>query len=366
MGTSKNKSEAKHAKKEKKKSSKRKREEDPPINDLDGGVPLDHADAPALHESIAASAHDSTTIKTKRKKKNKNVADTDKVHKPTQAGDEDVLIPDHAQRESNEEHATAIPSTKEQASEKDLSDATSEEDVEAGNLDTATGDGVPLESSKENPKLDDTEAAPGQYESKPSKNHRFIVFVGAILHSIHGPHIFHFLSYALSTFHVSFPSYYQLIICVGNLPYNATTEAIQAHFSSVNPISIRHRTHKEDPSRSKGFAFLEFDGYERMKTCLKNFHHSRFDDGKGKDRRINVELTLVDHPFPFHHSDTFLSTVPSLPFKRNARNRPSDDQVPSDQQCRRRWEKVRDAPLEAESQEFEIERRAKETCRAGR
>ena len=83
----------------------------------------------------------------------------------------------------------------------------------------------------------------------------------------------------------------------GNLPYNATTEAIQAHFSAVSPISIRHRTHKEDPSRSKGFAFLEFDGYERMATCLQKFHHSRFDDGSDKPRRINVELTWVFSSF---------------------------------------------------------------------
>jgi hypothetical protein len=30
-----------------------------------------------------------------------------------------------------------------------------------------------------------------------------------------------------------------------------------------------------------------------MKTCLKLFHHSMFDDGLSAPRKINVELTYV-------------------------------------------------------------------------
>ena len=46
--------------------------------------------------------------------------------------------------------------------------------------------------------------------------------------------------------------------------------------------------------KPKGFAFLEFENYDRMKTCLKLFHHTEFDSGVGGDkgkRKINVELT---------------------------------------------------------------------------
>ncbi|RPB19436.1 hypothetical protein L211DRAFT_766191, partial [Terfezia boudieri ATCC MYA-4762] len=82
----------------------------------------------------------------------------------------------------------------------------------------------------------------------------------------------------------------RFIVFVGNLPYNATTEALQKHFAPVKPNSVRLITLKEDPKKCKGFAFLEFDNFDRMKTCLAKFHHSTFYDGKG-GRKINVELT---------------------------------------------------------------------------
>ena len=112
---------------------------------------------------------------------------------------------------------------------------------------------------------------------------------------------------------------HRFIVFVGNLPYNAKDETIRAHFKKLEPFTLRHRT---DPktNKSKGFAFLEFENYDRMKTCLKLYHHSMFDPqrtAKGEDpvlgdggeersgekkkpkdvksskgaRRINVELT---------------------------------------------------------------------------
>jgi nucleolar protein 6 len=108
---------------------------------------------------------------------------------------------------------------------------------------------------------------------------------------------------------------HRFILFVGNLPYSATDVALRAHFKKLEPYTLRHRT---DPKtkKSKGFAFLEFENYDRMKTCLKLYHHSMFDpngtqpvadevgdgeedsasklknvkDGKNA-RRINVELT---------------------------------------------------------------------------
>jgi nucleolar protein 6 len=96
----------------------------------------------------------------------------------------------------------------------------------------------------------------------------------------------------------------RFILFIGNLPYSATTPQIKSHFSKLAPTSIRHSTDKST-GRSKGFAFLEFAGYDRMKTCLKLYHHSIFDPEESKDdhdkerkdkkkpgRRINVELTV--------------------------------------------------------------------------
>lgn len=77
----------------------------------------------------------------------------------------------------------------------------------------------------------------------------------------------------------------------GNLPFTANTASIEKHFEAVKPKSVRHLTQKDDLSKSKGCAFVEFDGYDHMKTCLKQFHHSTFDDGLSAPRKINVELT---------------------------------------------------------------------------
>ncbi|OBT64533.1 hypothetical protein VE03_05333 [Pseudogymnoascus sp. 23342-1-I1] len=83
----------------------------------------------------------------------------------------------------------------------------------------------------------------------------------------------------------------RFIVFVGNLPFTATTASITAHFAAVHPVSVRNLTAKDDPTKSKGCAFVEFEGYDHMKTCLKTYHHSEFDDGKSAARKINVELT---------------------------------------------------------------------------
>ena len=77
---------------------------------------------------------------------------------------------------------------------------------------------------------------------------------------------------------------------IGNLPYTATDESIGEHFAKISPKSIRHRKDK-DTGKSKGFAFLEFEGYGRMKTCLKLYHQSIFEDRQSPARKLNVELT---------------------------------------------------------------------------
>lgn len=81
-----------------------------------------------------------------------------------------------------------------------------------------------------------------------------------------------------------------MILTVGNLPFTATDDSIKKHFTKVKPSSIRHSTLK-DTGKSKGFAFIEFEDYDRMQTCLKLYHHSSFEDGESPPRKLNVELT---------------------------------------------------------------------------
>lgn len=68
----------------------------------------------------------------------------------------------------------------------------------------------------------------------------------------------------------------KFILFIGNLPYKTTDASLLQHFKSLQPFNLRHRT-EPGSKKSKGFAFLEFENYDRMKTCLKLFHHSMFD-----------------------------------------------------------------------------------------
>lgn len=140
----------------------------------------------------------------------------------------------------------------------------------------------PLESPKSGdaltmaPELRETSEKTSEVEApaqKPSfkKASRFIVFIG------------------------SFPIELCLVLSaddsiVGNLPFTATDDSIKKHFTKVKPSSIRHSTIK-DTGKSKGFAFIEFEDYDRMQTCLKLYHHSSFEDGESPPRKLNVELT---------------------------------------------------------------------------
>ncbi|KAL8845338.1 MAG: hypothetical protein Q9176_000508 [Flavoplaca citrina] len=72
---------------------------------------------------------------------------------------------------------------------------------------------------------------------------------------------------------------------------NATNASIQEHFANLRPTSVRH-LHDKTSGKSKGYAFLEFERYDRLKTCLRTFHQSKFDDGISPPRLLNVELTV--------------------------------------------------------------------------
>merc|ERR1712059_27797 len=71
----------------------------------------------------------------------------------------------------------------------------------------------------------------------------------------------------------------RFIVFVGQLPFTATKESVEKHFASIKPKSVRVPTEKGQAGKAKGYAFVEFEGYDHMKTCLKLFHHSLFNDG---------------------------------------------------------------------------------------
>lgn len=81
------------------------------------------------------------------------------------------------------------------------------------------------------------------------------------------------------------------IVFVGNLPFTATADTIQAHFASLSPIHVRCMSDPADSKPCRGFAFVEFAKVWHMRTCLDKFHHSMFEDGVSPARHINVELT---------------------------------------------------------------------------
>lgn len=88
------------------------------------------------------------------------------------------------------------------------------------------------------------------------------------------------------------------IVFVGNLPYSATVADIERHFQAISPTAVRLLHQKHDRTKSRGVAFVEFAGYDHMKTCLKTMHHSTikchvYVKGRSQieERQINVELT---------------------------------------------------------------------------
>jgi nucleolar protein 6 len=79
----------------------------------------------------------------------------------------------------------------------------------------------------------------------------------------------------------------RFILFVGNLAYTTTNESIASHFSQIKskPTSIRIPTTLEENSKSKGYAFVEYDNSTALKKALR-LHHTLLDG-----RKISVELT---------------------------------------------------------------------------
>ena len=134
---------------------------------------------------------------------------------------------------------------------------------------------TPTKETRENERSDMLFALEEESKPEPQKTQRFIVFIG-LSHVRQASIQNRLLTFSLNR--------------KGNLPYTATEDVIKRHFAAIQPDSVRHRVDRVT-EKSKGFAFLEFSGYDRMKTCLKLYHHSLFDNKLSPARRLNVELT---------------------------------------------------------------------------
>ncbi|EGD86161.1 hypothetical protein H112_07089 [Trichophyton rubrum D6] len=82
----------------------------------------------------------------------------------------------------------------------------------------------------------------------------------------------------------------RFIVFISNLPYTATQESVTKHFEKLQPTSVRVPLERGG-KKGRGFAFVEFAGFDRMKTCLKQYHGTMFEDGDKPARKIKVELT---------------------------------------------------------------------------
>lgn len=227
--------------------------------------------------------------KKKESKKSEAEAEESQVKEDTEA---QAKKKEKKEKKKAEKEAEKKNEEKEESKDVEMEDATEEKQDEKKDKKKKTKKDKKKEK-KENgdatngEQAEAAEANEQQQEQEEQQYHqqkkvRFIVFVGT-LYLYPGP------SQALSVIPPSLamvltPSF------AGNLPYTATVESIKKHFEKNPPASVRVATEKGS-SKCRGFAFIEFDHYDRMKTCLKLYHHSQFDDGKSPARRINVELT---------------------------------------------------------------------------
>lgn len=214
-----------------------------------------------MSEEVSQQAADAQVLtgKAKKAKRSEERYKKNKKSKTEETTTTDAPKNDQATAQANDENATSdkTSSKKRKRSQEDKEQASTENAAPAEakqqkkRKKEASANKEPLAK-----KAGDATAAEGDEVAAANKNQRFIVFIG-------------------------------------NLPFTATTEQITEHFASIQPQSVRHSTEK-GTNKSKGFAFLEFANYDRMKTCLKLYHHSMFDSGVGGERgkrRINVELT---------------------------------------------------------------------------
>lgn len=70
---------------------------------------------------------------------------------------------------------------------------------------------------------------------------------------------------------------------IGNLPWTATQEDVKNFFAAVSPSFVKLVMEKENPTRSRGFAFIETDASEE--EVIEQFNGQDFG---GRSLVVNV------------------------------------------------------------------------------
>ncbi|KZZ96886.1 RNA binding protein [Ascosphaera apis ARSEF 7405] len=205
-------------------------------------------EAPIEEKKIKKSKHDKKKKSKKEKKTVEPVADVKDTVTEVPAVEEENATND---KQETQPESPVKPSETQTEESKDVKK--SKKNKESKKNKKTKQEGSDGTENKTSNKEGEPHAEEENAESQPAKNVRFIVFVG-------------------------------------NLPFGITQEQVQQHFAKIRPTQVRLATEK-DSKKSRGFAFVEFDNYDRMKTCLKLYHHSLLDDGKGNSRKINCELS---------------------------------------------------------------------------
>lgn len=63
---------------------------------------------------------------------------------------------------------------------------------------------------------------------------------------------------------------------VGNLPYSATEEGLQSHFSQVGAVESAKVVMDRDSGRSKGFGFVEMQNDDDANAAIEQFNGKDF------------------------------------------------------------------------------------------
>lgn len=121
---------------------------------------------------------------------------------------------------------------------------------------------------------------------------------------------------------------HRFILFIGNLPFSTSNDAIIHHFRALQPFTVRHMTDKKT-KKSRGTAFIEFESYDKMKTCLKLYHHSLFDP----DAHLHAgEDNETD---PTHQDDDKASKRKKKPSTTTT----SNDPTPPTKDTKPQWQK---------------------------
>lgn len=208
--------------------------------------------------------------KVKREEKYKR-AKQERMEKRAKLAEEEKAEQDEEKKEKKEK--------KKEKTEKKLKPEEKEEEQEENGVNGAKAEEeqsapaapADTETPAENGTEEAAEGAVGDAEMEEArKSQRFIVFISMFIFT-------HCLGLPLLT-------------SAGNLPYTATQESVTKHFEKLQPTSVRVPLERGG-KKGRGFAFVEFAGFDRMKTCLKQYHGTMFEDGDKPARKIKVELT---------------------------------------------------------------------------